>query len=68
MEQLRKVSIQDFLAGTKEVRFESIHKPIFYRCLFKIDGRKHRAKICFENGIILVDGQVVRRCSTHERN
>lgn len=61
MEQ-RKVSLSDFLAGT-EIRFESIQKPIFHRCLYKIDGKKHRAKICFENGIILVDGQIVRRCN-----
>ncbi|MCH5138922.1 hypothetical protein JMF89_17290 [Clostridiaceae bacterium UIB06] len=57
-----KVSLKDFLGGT-EIRFESIHKPIYHKCLFKINGRKHRAEICFENGIILVDGQVVRRCS-----
>lgn len=61
MEQLRKVSISDFLAGT-EIRFESIHKPIYHRCLFKINGRKHRAKICFETGAIIINGQVVRRC------
>lgn len=61
MEQLRKVSLNDFLAGT-EIRFESIHKPIYHRCLFKMNGKKHRARICFENGIIKVNGQVVRRC------
>lgn len=57
-----KVSIKDFLDG-QETRFESIHKPIYYRCLFKIDGRKHRANICFETGIIKIGGQVVRRCN-----
>jgi hypothetical protein len=62
MEQLRKVSLNDFLAGT-EIRFESIHKPIYCRCLFKIDGKKHRAKICFQTGIIKIRGQVIRRCS-----
>jgi hypothetical protein len=61
MEQ-RKVSLSDFLAGT-EIRYESIHRPIYYRCLFKINGKKHRAQICFETGAILLDGQVVRRCS-----
>lgn len=61
MEQLRKVSLKDFLAGT-ECRFENIRKPIYYRCLFKIDGKKHRAKICFETGIIEIEGQVVRKC------
>ncbi len=61
MEQLRKVSIADFLAGT-EIRYESIHRPVYHRCLFKINGRKHRAKICFEIGEIVISGQVVRRC------
>ncbi|AKN32400.1 hypothetical protein Ccar_16640 [Clostridium carboxidivorans P7] len=63
MEQLAKVSLKDFIAGTKEVRFESIHKPIYHRCLFKINGKKRRALICFETGVILVGGQVVRRCN-----
>ncbi len=62
MEQLRKLSVNDFLAGT-ECRFESIHKPIYYRCLFKINGKKYRALICFETGVILIGGQIVRRCN-----
>lgn len=57
-----KVSLKDFLGG-HEIRFESMHKDIYHRCLYKINGKKIGAKICFENGIILVDGQVVRRCN-----
>lgn len=62
MEQSKKISIKDFLAGT-ECRFECIHRPIFYTCFYKINGKKHRAKICFESGEIVVNGQVVRRCN-----
>jgi hypothetical protein len=62
MEQLRKISIADFIAGT-EVRFESIHKDRYCRCLYKIDGKKHKAQICFETGAIMIDRQVVRRCN-----
>jgi hypothetical protein len=61
MEQLRKVPLIDFIAGT-EIRFESNHKTTYCRCLFKIDGRKHRAKISFQTGEIIIHGQVVRRC------
>lgn len=56
-----KVSIKDFLDG-HEIRFESIHKPIYYSCLFKMNGKKKKAKICFKNGEIVISGPVVRRC------
>lgn len=56
-----KVSLLDYLGG-HEVRFESIHKPIYHRCLFKIGGKKHKAQICFENGLIKIGEEVVRRC------
>lgn len=60
MEQLMKVSIKDFLAGT-ETRFESIHRPTYYNCKYKIDGYWIKAQICFETKEIRINGQVVRR-------
>jgi hypothetical protein len=62
MEQLKKISIHDFLAGT-EIRFESIHIPVYHNCRYKIDGRWRRARISFQTGNIKVNGQVVRRCN-----
>ncbi|WML35364.1 hypothetical protein [Clostridium sp. OS1-26] len=56
-----KVSIKDFLGGT-EIRFESIHRPVYHSCRYKIDGRWRKARISFQTGRIKVNGQVVRRC------
>ncbi|MBE6067743.1 MAG: hypothetical protein E7211_08635 [Clostridium lundense] len=57
----QKITLDEFLNG-HEVRFECIHRQIYYRCLYKINGKKYKAKICFETGEILVNGAVVRRC------
>lgn len=52
--------LNDLLEGKKKF-FEEDYK-IKYPCLYKIDGKKHKAQICFDTGEIFIDGQVVRKC------